>query len=257
MLQPDQTIGVAGHDAFGDHMIGVLLQPSLSSADRDQATGSRTSAFLLQALPQSRIMVGFGYDTFSRMERPVSPGRRSDGQIADSYIHTSYTRMGLWSGVCSLNLKGNQQVELLLGLIIPEFRGPDLGTLPNKGGVLNIAGIGDDETALQGQDREVLLTLEAVVLLILVGQRRGDILGSLVQSLVAFLGLSGFALCGILLDLGPQCFVGGSHLTRNATGHLGWQMKTGADLSIGAILQSDAVTHFAMRKSILKFSCLP
>ena len=45
IFQTDQTVGVPGHDAFGDHMIGVLLQPSLSSADRPKATGCRTSAF--------------------------------------------------------------------------------------------------------------------------------------------------------------------------------------------------------------------
>src|SRR5215469_16154083 len=57
VLKSDQAMWVSGHNALGDHMIGVLLQPSLSSADRHQATGSRTSAFLLQTLSQSRIMV--------------------------------------------------------------------------------------------------------------------------------------------------------------------------------------------------------
>ncbi|GCE50672.1 hypothetical protein KTH_55410 [Thermosporothrix hazakensis] len=34
MFQSNQMMGVLSHNAFGDHMIGVLLQPSLSSRDR-------------------------------------------------------------------------------------------------------------------------------------------------------------------------------------------------------------------------------
>ncbi len=37
-----------------------------------------------------------------------------------------------------------------------------------------------NDAALQSQDREVLVRLEAVVLLVLIGQRRGDVLLSLV-----------------------------------------------------------------------------
>ncbi len=62
LLQSNQTVRVSGHDTFRDHMIGILLQPSLSPANGDQAPCSRASAFLLQTLPQSRIMVGFGDD---------------------------------------------------------------------------------------------------------------------------------------------------------------------------------------------------
>src|SRR2546429_7578242 len=72
MLQSDQMIGVLGHDAFGDTMIGVLLQPSLSSRNDHQTAGSRTSAFLLQTLSQSRIMIGLGNDPFATMKRVVS-----------------------------------------------------------------------------------------------------------------------------------------------------------------------------------------
>jgi len=38
-LQSDQTVGILGHDAFRDSMIGVLLQPSLSSANHHQTAG--------------------------------------------------------------------------------------------------------------------------------------------------------------------------------------------------------------------------
>ena len=49
-------------NALTHDMIGVLLQPSLSSADRHKAARRGTSAFLLKTLSQSCVMVGFGND---------------------------------------------------------------------------------------------------------------------------------------------------------------------------------------------------
>ncbi len=46
VLQADEAVWVLIYDAFGDHMIGVLLQPSLSSTNHRQTAGSGTSAFL-------------------------------------------------------------------------------------------------------------------------------------------------------------------------------------------------------------------
>nr|BBH87413.1 hypothetical protein KTC_21640 [Thermosporothrix sp. COM3] len=68
--QSDETVWVLLYDAFGNDMIGVGFQPSLSSRDRHQTAGSRTSAFLLQTLSQSCILVGFGSDTLARKDRP-------------------------------------------------------------------------------------------------------------------------------------------------------------------------------------------
>ncbi len=73
ILQPDQAVGVLCHDAFGNDMIGVLLQPSLSSTDRHQTAGSGTSAFFLKTLSQSCVMVGFGSDTSCQNEKVQSP----------------------------------------------------------------------------------------------------------------------------------------------------------------------------------------
>jgi hypothetical protein len=90
-------VGVRIHDAFGDHVIGVSFQPpirgaqpSLSSADRHQATGRSTSAFFLQTLPQSRVMIGFGDHALSRMESTLSSGGSGHGQKERrAMIHTS------------------------------------------------------------------------------------------------------------------------------------------------------------------------
>src|SRR5438105_11662836 len=50
LFQPDQAMGMTLDDAFGHNMVGVLFQPSLSSADRHQAAGRRASAFFLKTL---------------------------------------------------------------------------------------------------------------------------------------------------------------------------------------------------------------
>ena len=71
VLQTNDCRRVLGHDAFGDTMIGVGFQPSLSPADRHEATSSSASAFLLQTLSQSRIMIGFGDNVFPRIDRRV------------------------------------------------------------------------------------------------------------------------------------------------------------------------------------------
>src|SRR5260370_28312829 len=107
MLQSDQTVRVLSNDAFGDTMIGVLLQPSLSSANHHQTAGSCSSAFLLQTLPQSRIMVGSGNDLFSRLERMLTTCVAGHSQIADTHIYASTTSLVLWIRVGSLDFKGN------------------------------------------------------------------------------------------------------------------------------------------------------
>jgi hypothetical protein len=48
VLYTNQTVWVAFHNACADHMVAVLIQPSLSSTHLHQAAGRRTSAFLLQ-----------------------------------------------------------------------------------------------------------------------------------------------------------------------------------------------------------------
>src|SRR5437763_17096314 len=110
-------------------MIGVLLQPSLSSANHHQASSSGASAFLLQTLSQSCIMVGFLDNSFPRMEGTLPLGRRGHSQIADPYVYSCYLGMGLGCRVCYLNLKGYQQVELSLGFVVPEFSCSAMSTL--------------------------------------------------------------------------------------------------------------------------------
>ncbi len=205
IFQSNQTVWVSGHDTLGDDMIGVLLQPSLSSADRHKATGCRTSAFFLKTLSQSRVVVGFWDNLLPRMEGLLSSCCAAHSQVANTYIHACHCSVAFGGWVSYLNLKTDQQGELLLLLVVPEFGRTNFSSL----------------------------------------------LWGLVQPFVAFLGQTGEAFFGILLDLRPQGFVGRSHLAGNATGHLGRQMKMGANLIIGSILQCDSVTHLAMLKSVL------
>jgi hypothetical protein len=72
MFQADHRTRILLDDPFGDLMIGVLLQPSLSPAQCHKATCCGASAFLLQTLSQSRIVVGSGNYPLTRMEGTVS-----------------------------------------------------------------------------------------------------------------------------------------------------------------------------------------
>src|SRR5205814_3276750 len=65
VFQSDDAVWVRLHNASTDQVVAILFQPSLSSANIDQASCGGTSAFLLQAFSQSRIMVRFGSDLFA------------------------------------------------------------------------------------------------------------------------------------------------------------------------------------------------
>ena len=142
VFQADEAMWVLVYDAFGDHMIGVLLQPSLSSDKRDESPCCRTSAFLLQTLSQSRIMVGFLDNALSRMEGTFSPGGRGHSQIAHAYINTCHTGMGLWGWVCYLDLKRDEQVELLLGFVVAQLGCPNMCSCLHECHVMAIACVG-------------------------------------------------------------------------------------------------------------------
>ena len=60
LFQSNQTVRVSGHDPFGDHMIGILLQPSLSPANGNETPCCGTSAFSLKTLSESGVVIGFG-----------------------------------------------------------------------------------------------------------------------------------------------------------------------------------------------------
>ena len=250
-FQADETVWVLIYDACRDDMIGVLLQPSLSSANHDKSSCGRASAFLLKTLPQSAVMVCLGNNGFPRMESTIPFRGRGHSQVAYPDIDTNHTGMSLWRWIGYLKFQGYQQIEVLLGFVIPQLGSTNMGILLYQGNVLGIRRIGKDDTPLQGQDADSLLCLETVVMTQLVRQRWGDVLRRLVKPFVPLLGYPCFALCGVLLDFGPQRLVGRSDLARNATGHLGGYLEASTYLIVSAILQTNLVAHLAMLKCIL------
>jgi hypothetical protein len=251
VFQPDEGMGVSGHDAGRDHMIGVGFQPSLSPAHRHQAAGRGASAFLLQTLSQSRVMVGGGDQALAGMEGRLSLRVAGHGQVADTHIYPDHARLRFGRRICHLRLKRNQQVKLLLGSVIPELGRPDGGTSLDQGHVVMVAGIRQHHAPGKRQDADAAVRFERVVMPQLVGQRGGNIPGSLVQALVALLGQPCGSRLGVLLHLRPERLVGGSHLTGDGAGHLRRDLEAGAYLPIRAVLQAHLIAHLAMRKGVL------
>src|SRR5438309_6836851 len=150
---------------------------------------------------------------------------------ANTYIYPDDARVCLGRRVSHLHLKGDQQVEPLAGLVIPEFGRTDGRAVLDEGRMLAIACIGDDRPARKRQDTHPAIALEAVVMPQLVLKRRGDVARSLIQSLVTFLGQTRLTHGSILLDFGPQALVGGSYLPGDRAGHLRWNLEAGAYLT--------------------------
>src|SRR6266480_6405922 len=251
VFQSDDAVWVCVHNAMTDMVVAILLQPSLSSTHDDQSSCRGTSAFLLQPFSQTRIVIGFGTCSLAGIEMSVVLSIGTHSQVPLSNVNTNHVGVIVWSGLCNLHFKREEQVELLVRLIIPELRCPDMGTLLDERHVVGVARVGNNHTPLQGEQTHLRLFLQAVVTMVVVGNRRGDVLGGSIQPLVAFLGLARLAQSSIVLHLGPQGLRGGSHLTRDITSHLGWQMIQRAYLVVAVPLQSTSTTHLAMLIRIL------
>ncbi len=178
VLKPNEAVWVLLNNVFTHHVIGVLLQPSLSSRYRDQTARGGMSAFLLQTLSQTSVVIRLGNNAFSRREGTVSFRGTTDGQIANTHIHTGNARMRLGCGIGNFNLKGNEQVKLLAGFVVPQFRSPDGCSLLNEGHMLVIAAIGHNHAPIKREDAHLLLLFEAVVMTQLVGQGGETYLGA-------------------------------------------------------------------------------
>ena len=85
-----------------------------------------------------------------------------------------------------------------------------------------------------------------------VGQRRGDVVGCLVQPLVALLGASRLAQLRVLAGLRPQALVGRSDLPGDVAGHLGGKPKAHTNFVVALALQPLLVAPLAVRKRVLR-----
>jgi len=110
------------------------------------------------------------------MEGTVSSAGSSDRQVANAYIHTCDTRMGVRCGVGYLNLQADQQIELFLGFVIPELGGSNMCAPVEQCAMLGIRGVGHNHPPRERQNAYLVIGLQAIIALIVIRQGRGDIL---------------------------------------------------------------------------------
>src|SRR5215469_499247 len=212
VFQADQAVRMASHNAAADLVVGCLLQPSLPPGDHEESSCRRTGAFSLQPFPQPRIMVCFGPHFFSGKEGGAVIEPRYYCQVALPHVHPDDSLVRLRRRLRHLSLEGDQQIEALLGFVIPEFSRADLGPTLDQRHMLVIARVRHDDAPAKRQDADLLALLQAVVAMEVVGERWGDVVGSPVQPFVALLSQSRLALLRILSGLCPQARVGGPYL---------------------------------------------
>src|SRR5213083_2031176 len=93
--------------------------------------------------------------------------------------------------------------------IIPEFGCPDCSAVLQEGNVLVVARVGNDDPPRKREEAHLLLWLETIVSTQIIGERGRDVLGSFIQSLVAFPpGVASLTCFRILSGFGPEGFVG-------------------------------------------------
>ena len=250
LFQANKTVGMGVQNVLTDRMVRVQLQPSLSLAQEDASSCRAASAFLLKSFLESGVVVGFGSYCLSRVELGAIVQRGNGGKIALAHIHTNNARMALRHGIRRLDGQAYQQVEAFPGLVIPEFGFPKRCRLPQQGNVLGIALVGQHHAPGAGQETHALLGLEGVVVPIDVDQGGRNVVGGRIQALKPLFGVAQTARFGMLPGLGPQGFVGGSHLPGNTACHLGRQAKPGAHIRIGRFLEALAITRLAMGERV-------
>ncbi len=180
VFQTDATVGMGVQNALIDTVVGIQLQPSLSSADGDAPSCCRTSAFSLEPLLEAGVMVGFGSDCLSAVELGPIVQRGNGGKIALPDVDPHHAGMVLWSGVRRFDGQRNEQIESLPAPIIPEFSLPYFRCLSHQCNVFVIALVGHDDPARSRQQAHSLLRLEGVVVSIDIDQRGRNVVGRVV-----------------------------------------------------------------------------
>src|SRR5262245_50631349 len=89
VLQADQAVRVGVHDLPADEAVALVLQPSLSPREHDQASRRRASAFALQAIPQPGVVMCNDARPCAGKEHNAVLRVRSDGHIALPHIDTN------------------------------------------------------------------------------------------------------------------------------------------------------------------------
>jgi hypothetical protein len=134
--------------------------------------------------------------------------------------------------------QGDQQIELFVGFVVPELGPADVCPVLDERHMPVVALVGKDNPPVEGKDAHLLPSLKAVIIAVVVGQRRRDVLGWLIQPLVPFLRVSRLAMGEILRELCPESLVGRCDLARDITGPLRGEMEQDTNITIGPLLQA-------------------
>jgi hypothetical protein len=236
---------------FGDAVIGLRFEPSLSLFDASQATFRPTSAFVLQAFAQSCVMVGLVSCSFPWMKAGFACRGGSDREIADTYIHPDDFGELFAGWLCYVNREGHEQIECLLSPVIPEFRITYGGSLLDECDVLVVALVGDADPSVEGPDAQPAVTLKGVIPLVGVLHGGGTVMRRLVQSFEAFFRDPRTTMFRILQEPGPQPLVRCRDLPFDATGQLRGKTEASTQREIHAFVQLGDAAGFAVREGIL------
>ena len=125
------------------------------------------------------------------------------GRLANTAINADDFGEVFAGWLSYIHREGHEQIERLLLPLIPQFGVPDGSSLANEGRMLVIAMVGDADASVQGSHTDPTVALKGVIALIGVLDRRGTVLGRLVQSLKALLGDRGASMFDILLEFRP------------------------------------------------------
>src|SRR5258708_3014833 len=250
VFQSDEGAGMGVKNPLTDGVVRIQLEPSLSPGQLDTFSGGRASAFLPKSFLKSRHMVGALAYLLSAVELAAIIRGRHRGKVALAHVnaHNLGSRRGRWVG--DLDLQGNQQVEALLALVIPELGRANGCPGMQQRHMFGIPLIGQNQAPDGSQDAHALARFQGIIAAITVGERGGNIPGGAIQALKALFGValrSGFR---VLVPLRPERLIGGPNLTRDIAGHLGRNPKQRPNVSIRRLLWPVCFARLAMLNSI-------
>src|SRR5258708_28740044 len=153
------------NDLFGDCMICLQFQPSLSLLDPLQSSYRATSAFLLQAFTQSCIVVSSMSYSLSWMKGRLACRGRSHCQIANTNIYAGDFGKLFTGWLRHVDFQRNEYIEGFPGFIVPELGVAYCGPMTNERDVLIVALVGDGGTPVECADTDLLVALKGVVAL--------------------------------------------------------------------------------------------
>ena len=85
------------------------------------------------------------------------------GRLADAHVYTGDLAQMLRCRFSTLDLSRDEQIELFLALVIPEFRVPNAGTMLHVGRMLVVALVGHADPSIESAKTDLLVQLEGVV----------------------------------------------------------------------------------------------